>query len=1793
MNLKTDQLMGSPNGRFSGITFSPRCRRLAPFLGILATLFALNLTRAAIWSWSGGGGGNAYWNNSANWGFAGIPGNGDTVVFPASQPNALNTNNISGLVLNQIRFAGAGGGYDLRGNAFTLTNGILATNTTGVNIIEPAITLGNATAVIVVSNGASLNLYGSLSGSVGVTKTGLGTLLYQCSSNNTYTGTTLVAAGTLQLNCTGYNAISGPLVIGDGTGANSPTVQYLQNDEMKLLSSVVINYNGALNLNNHNEDYFTTNLTLSAGAISSGSGTATLATNAIINLANGYASSINGQLNTGGGTLTIQGNGYLEVNANVSGAANIVQTNVGTYWFGVNTYAGNYTANGSGFVDLVGSQVLGNPANNLMLNGQTYVLVYGQVNLTNQSVTLNSTNGFYQMYVYGSSTNATWQANFTNNDGFAIDLTTNCALTLAGAISGAGGLTQLDSGTLTLAGTNANTYAGTTTVAGGTLQLDKGGFAVTAVPGPLVVTSNNVVRLLTNFQINNLSGRVTMGDNSLFDLGAYTDAIGPLTMQGAKVNAANGWIYLGGNITVNASMIAESVINGFGSIYGSVITITNNGHFVSPDMLISANLLGGGVTNGIIKTGPGEVVLQGINSFSGTVTVNNGILWAESSTALGNTNEPATVNSGGTLGLAGSGLDFGLKPLVLNGPGYLYGALMCDGSASWEGPVTLGSACTIDSLAGSSLTLAGAINGNGNLTLSGPGTNTLAGSGFDGYFGNTVLTSGLLNLNKSLGAYAIGNGSLTIGLGTGSLASVVVREYGYDQIEDSSVIINSDGLLDLNGNSDFIGPIVTLNGGANIQNTGAGTLTLYNGTTLGVFGGDSIISGNLNVGAANTTCLWTNTGELILGASVVGAATIDKTGSGPVFLVASNSYTGLTVVQQGYLWAQNSWALGSTNNGTVVSNGATLVLAGNIGITNESLALNGLGNIGWMALDCEYAETNAWAGPITLNADSNIGNYNATGLLHLNGPISGPGGLIEGGQFGYTGTLSLEGSTANTYAGLTTVFGGTTLLLDKSIYYATIPGNLDVFGTLRLANYIQTATTSDVTIESGGLFDCGVFYDIIDALWGSGSMTFGANGWIELGYNNSSSTFNGVMSGPGFQLGGYTVAKLGSGTITLNGNNTFANGAYHVFSPGTLLVNGSSPQVPVIVDSGATFGGVGTVGTIAANGNIAPGNALGILNSSNVTFSASGKLTVNLDGPTVGAGYDQLNINGTNILSNATLTVYPEFTSPVAIGQQFDIINNDGTDTNSGTFSGLPEGATLSAAGYSFKISYVGGTGNDVVLTLISLPGAVAGASVTAGDGSHGIDPNGCNNLALAITNTTGAAMTGVGATLSTTTEGVIITQPYASYPNLPANSLGTNVLPFQISTLPSFTCGTPINLQLIVNSSLGAFTMNYVLNTGETAAPTRYDNNTATNVPDVGTIFSTNTVAGWTGGPITKVTVSLWLGAPIDSDLSLWLISPNGTTVTLASGDGGDNPNFGTGIGDASRTTFDDAAATSITNGPAPFVGTFSPQTPLTAFIGTSPNGAWQLKIQDSGFSGYPDTLRAWSLFLDGTACSSGGGACDYCLTSAIGTVTNAGPTQTDRIYRTGTAASCGAPKPWPGVIGDAAARHYAIYAFTNSLASEACVTAVLNSPGDLEEAIYLNAFNPANIATNYLADAGNSTSGSTNNPMSCSASIPPGATFYVTVNEVTPGTGGGYTLQLSGLPCPPPTLAIQPLAPNQARLSWDTSAGGYLLEGDSNLTLSAWATVTNEPIVSGGRYNVTNSIALPGDRFYRLHQP
>ncbi len=1293
----------------------------------LSSLFLAMTLPGATLTWNGGGVANASWNDSANWGGSGIPASGDTLIFQGT--NGLNsTNNLAGLTLNQIQFNA--GGFVLNGDAFTLTNRVLATNATGVNIISNSITLATASVLVTVSNGASLTLAGNLGGSVGVIKSGLGTLTYQCSGDNTYTGPTLVSAGTLQLNVGGASAFEGALVVGDGTGEGSPTVEWLQSTEMIGTGPITINSEGTLNLNNFS-DTINPNLVLSGGTIESGSGLLTLSANATITSSNGFDSFITGNLSTGSGTLTLQGSGLILFEANVSGSANIIQVSpLYTYWSGANTYAGSYTDNSSGYLDLVSSAALGNPTNTATLNGQAWIAVAGGINLTNLSLTINSTYAGGALYVYGGTNS--WTGNFVLGAACTVEILTNCAIDLVGPISGSGGITEDSSGTLTLSGTTANTYPGATVVSSGTLLLDKP-YATVAVPGPLILNSNTTVRLLDGFQIDSPTTPVTEYNSALLDLGGNGEWVGAITLQGAQITSEAGTLYFSSNLTVNASVVAESVISGNVEMWDGACMVTNAGHNFSPDLTISANLYsGGGGTPGLIKGGQGEVSLAGLNEFSGPITIAGGDLWAQNSSALGNTNSPITVNNGGSLFLDGTGLDFGLKPLTINGTGYAFGAVFCSGSSSWEGNVTLGS-----------------------------------------------------------------------------------------------------------------------------------TSQLY-----------------------------------------------------------------------------------------------------------------------------EFASS----------------------TLLLNATLSGPGGLTAAGA----GALTLGGSGINSYAGLTTVSGGT-LILSNSAVEGAVPGNLDISGTLQLAGSDQIADTAAVTVESSGQFLFGIFYSLFDKLEGSGVVNFGTNGYVLLGSNNGSSVFDGSFTGTGYAPG-YTVGKTGTGTFTIGGNGTYTEGSTYVFG-GKLIVNGSQPAIPVVVESAATLAGAGAVGAITANGTVAPGSSVGILSSGNAGFSSSGDLTAELTGPNPGpGGYSQLNVNGTVALANATLSVVPNFATPAALGQQFIIINNNLTDPVSGTFNGLPEGAAVNAGGYAFTISYLGGSGNDVTLTLTNVPAAIASASVTAGNGSHVIDPDDCNSLQLVLTNTSGMALNNVSATLATTSEGVLITQPYSDYASLAAGGCATNTTPFQISTLSSFTCGSDLALQLIVNSSSGSFVTPYELASGApSATPARYDANSSAAVPVSGTLDSTNYVSDFTGFPLEKVTVSLWITDSHDADLTnLSLVAPDGTTVLLSSANGGAGQNYGVaGAPDSSRTTFDDAGATAITAGAAPFEGTFRPQSPLAAFFGDpTPNGPWHLHLANAGSTA---VLEAWSLFLYPVGCADGGGNCDLCQPFVSGIITTASQVQTNRWNRDGVVSSCGAPRVGP----------------------------------------------------------------------------------------------------------------------------------------------------------------------------------
>lgn len=92
----------------------------------------------------------------------------------------------------------------------------------------------------------------------------------------------------------------------------------------------------------------------------------------------------------------------------------------------------------------------------------------------------------------------------------------------------------------------------------------------------------------------------------------------------------------------------------------------------------------------------------------------------------------------------------------------------------------------------------------------------------------------------------------------------------------------------------------------------------------------------------------------------------------------------------------------------------------------------------------------------------------------------------------------------------------------------------------------------------------------------------------------------------------------------------------------------------------------------------------------------------------------------------------------------------------------------------------------------------------------------------------------------------------------------------------------------------------------------------------------------------IMDVNVRVNISHTYDSDLTLYLIGPDSTQVTLSALRGGGGDNF-------TDTVFDDEASTPIGSGAPPFTGSFIPDQPLSAFDGKNALGNWTLKVVDS----------------------------------------------------------------------------------------------------------------------------------------------------------------------------------------------------------------------------------------------------
>jgi autotransporter-associated beta strand protein len=312
-------------------------------------------------------------------------------------------------------------------------------------------------------------------------------------------------------------------------------------------------------------------------------------------------------------------------------------------------------------------------------------------------------------------------------------------------------------------------------------------------------------------------------------------------------------------------------------------------------------------------------------------------------------------------------------------------------------------------------------------------------------------------------------------------------------------------------------------------------------------------------------------------------------------------------------------------------------------------------------------------------ADAATVTVNTSGIFDLNnledtiGVLSVVGGTMAIGSFRlYAGAVNMtSGSIASTANGMLLLMG--TMTTHAASSPATISGNLNMAVVFRTINVADGPAAIDLDIP---------------AVIANGGLTKAGAGTLRLD-GPAANTYIGWTTVPAgtLELGKTGGAVAVAGILTINGGI-----ARELF--GNQLDDTSA----VTVNAGGTFdlnGQTDTVGTVTVAGGTLTtlGASAGWLTAGNTSFNSAATLAMRVADA---ATSDRIIANGTVALGG---TLSLSTTQALPIGTAITIIDNDGVDAVTGTFTNLPQGATFLVDGQLFAISYTGGTGNDVVLT--------------------------------------------------------------------------------------------------------------------------------------------------------------------------------------------------------------------------------------------------------------------------------------------------------------------------------------------------------------------------------------------------------------------------------------------------------------------------------------------------------------
>jgi autotransporter-associated beta strand protein len=832
----------------------------------------------------------------------------------------------------------------------------------------------------------------------------------------------------------------------------------------------------------------------------------------------------------------------------------------------------------------------------------------------------------------------------------------NRNLTISTTVAGSDGLTKSGAGGLILSG--SNTYTGGTTLSGGlTTASHNSAFGTGTVSFSGTATGmglSNGINVANNITIGTNTGVAGQGLIRVGD-GNTATLSGTITIN----NAPNNGGHFGGT-----AADGTGIINITGAINSSVDVSQRSGTVVLSG--------GGSYTN--FNTNQGTTRLGANNGLVTTATVNLGTSGTSALDLRGFNQSLAGITRVSTFG--GS---------VVNGVAGT-STLTTTGTSTFSGVIGTGTGTVALTVGGGSLTLTGNNTYVGATNITG-GTLALSGTGaINGTSGININGSGAKFLHTGSVAgtspITVTQGNLT---GSGTVGAVTVADSA------SAVLSN---------NNNAVGAALTT---GNITFNGAATVNTFNVNTSA-----AIVAGALSTNAA-------------------GTVTINPSGTWTTGTHTLISYTGGSIGGAGF----SQFALGTVSGlsgrqtaGPLVDSGSALTLD----IAGDNPVWTGVGSTIWTTatfgdssgsnaweLKAGATGTNFWANdtvefndtfgvtPVTNSTVTITGGVAPTATVFNNSAVnytvnSSDATGVTAGTLTKSGTGTVILNTNNTYAGNTTITGGTLQL-----------GSGATDGSLSPSSAISVGTGATFTVNQSDTVTQGIDF--------SSAAITGLGGIAQAGPGTTVLTANNSYTGPTTVSAGTLVADRNVGSI-----NALSSSAVDIASGATVEIN--VLKISNVTDTiGNTFTGSGLLKLDFAANTTAKNTGLSGLTGFNGTVElvSSGvtgdKLTVtSLSAPNtsivVNSG-QSIASSGTTTFAGLTLNGAGNNENRGAIRVIGNTLNGNISLASSSRISADPASGTGTIAG---NIS--GSTADTKILTLGGT-GATNGAlSGTISDGS-------------------------------------------------------------------------------------------------------------------------------------------------------------------------------------------------------------------------------------------------------------------------------------------------------------------------------------------------------------------------------------------------------------------------------------------------------------------------------------------